>query len=269
MNIDENLTGKALYDFLIANKSVLIAQKKYNIKHSDAFRLSNYTVNDKGEVSKAAAPPSETADTIKVTSLINTTFWMDSHKDVHVDGLWKKSLSENKSLYLLQEHSMTFKGIITDDVTAFTKRYSWKSLGVDAEGETEALVFVSNIPKSRNEFMFNEYRLNRVKNHSVGMRYVKIEMAINDEDYKEEFAVWNKWYDKIANKQEANDSGFFWAVTEAKAVEGSAVPIGSNKITPTLEVKTDTLEQPPLGTGKEPSQTTFDLMKAIQVTKFI
>jgi hypothetical protein len=104
---------------------------------------------------------------------------MDSHKDVHIPGIWKKALHKTKSLYLLQEHSMTFKGIITDKVNAYTKTLTWKQLGLDAPGETQALIFEATIPKSRNEFMFNQYKDGLVKNHSVGMKYVQIEMAIN------------------------------------------------------------------------------------------
>jgi hypothetical protein len=39
------------------------------------------------------------------------------------------------------------------------------------------------------------------------MRYIDIQMAINDEDYKEEYAVWNKYIDVIANKEEAKKQG--------------------------------------------------------------
>lgn len=265
-SIDPNLKGKELYDFLVANKSLLIAEKKYNIKHSDAFRLSNYSIDSAEHVVKGMAPVSEDGDTITVTSVINSCNWFDSHKDVHIPGIWKKSLSENKSLYLLQEHSMTFKGIISDEVQASTKKVSWKDLGYDAIGETEVLIFVSKISKSRNEFMFNEYRMKRVKNHSIGMRYVQIEMAINDEDYKEEFAVWNKYLPQIANKETVENEGFFFAVKEAKVAEGSAVPIGSNIITPTLEIKTDTTIEPSPDTQEEPShKSSFDIKQLLNI----
>jgi hypothetical protein len=46
---------------------------------------------------------------------------MDSHKDVHLPGIWKKTLQENKDLYLLEEHKFLFQGIITDQVKAYTQ----------------------------------------------------------------------------------------------------------------------------------------------------
>ena len=264
-SIPENLSGKELFDFLLKNKSVLVAEKKYNIKHADAFRMSGLCINDKGEIVKADVPNDATK--LNATLVINTTFWMDSHKDVHVDGLWKKSLQENKIMYLLQEHSMSFKGIISDEVKAYTKKLTWKSLGIDAPGETEALLFDATISADRNSYMFDQYRKGNVKNHSVGMRYMHIELAINDEDYKEEFAVWNKYFDKIANKYEAEESGFFWAIREAKAIEGSAVPIGSNIVTPTLSV--DTAKQPVQTTVKQPSQQAEKSVNWDKIAQFL
>lgn len=270
--IPADLKGKELFEFLKKNKSLLIAEKKSAMKKGDPFAMKLF-VNDKGELTKAFDPIDNTATVIKATSIINTTNWMDSHSDVHIPGLWKKSLQETKELYLLQEHEMTFAGIITDEVKAYTKKFSWKDLGYDAPGMTEALVFESTIDNSRNTFMFDQYRKGYVKNHSVGMRYVSIELAINSEDeyWKEELSVWNKYIDDIANKEAAEQQGYFWAIREAKVIEGSAVPIGSNTMTPTQSVERvksqSTEEQPPLGTEEQPHS--FDLNRAIKDIKII
>ena len=40
-------------------------------------------------------------------------------------------------------------------------------------------------------------------------------------------------------KEQAEEQGYFWAVTQAKLIEGSAVVLGSNPITPTLSNKND------------------------------
>jgi hypothetical protein len=271
-SIPENLQGKELFEFLKKNKNLLIAEKKAEKKEGDAFAM-RYFVDDKGQLTKAFAPIDNTATVIKATSIINTTNWLDSHSDVHIPGLWKKSLQETKELYLLQEHEMTFAGIITDQVKAYTKKFTWQELGYDAPGMTEALVFESTIDNERNTFMFDQYRKGYVKNHSVGMRYVILELAINEDDeyYKEEFAVWNKYIDTIANKEAAEAQGYFWAVKEAKCIEGSAVPIGSNTMTPTQSVERvkmySTEEQPPLGTEKQPQSFNLDL--AIKQVKII
>lgn len=272
-SIPDNLKGKELFEFLKKNKSLLIAEKKSAIKRGDAFSIQKLFVNDKGEIVKAYEPIDNTATVIKAVTIINTTNWMDSHDDVHIPGLWKKSLSENKELYLLQEHEMTFAGIITDQVKAYTKKFSWADLGYDVPGVTEALVFENTIEAERNSFMFDQYRKGYVKNHSVGMQYVLLELAINESDeyFKDEFAVWNKYIDEIANKEDAEAQGYFWAVREAKCIEGSAVPVGSNRMTPTQSVERvkmfSTETQPSPDTEDQPPM--FDLDQAIKQVKII
>lgn len=176
---------------------------------------------------------------LKMDLVINTTKIMDSHSDVHLDGIWNQSLSQQKNLYLLQEHKMTFTNIITDKVKAKVKSLDWSELGANFEGKTQALIFSAEVDKDRNEFMFEQYAKGFVKNHSVGMRYVKLELALDSESKydKEEKEVWDKYISEVANKEDAENQGYFWAVSEAKIIEGSAVPIGSNKITPVLSIE--------------------------------
>jgi len=117
--------------------------------------------------------------------------------------------------------------------------------------------------------MFDQYKDGNVKNHSVGMRYVDLQLAINDPDYKEEFANWNKYIDDIVNREEAEAQGFFWPVKEAKVIEGSAVPLGSNWVTPTL----DNNMKHTHSTDKEPHKSTSEqprsMIDAIKQTTFI
>ena len=236
MNIPDNITDKTeLIDWLIANKSSLIAQKKATIKEADAISYVCPFVTDKGEAVKSEAIP-VTATKIKVRSIINTTKLLDSHGDVHIDGLWNKSLKETKDNYLVNQHNFSFEGIISDEVKAFAKTISWKDLGYDYPGNTQALVYDSVVSKEDSPEMFEKYRRGKVKQHSVGMRYVKINLAVNDDRYAEEKAIWDKYINEVANKSDAEAQGYFWAVTEAKNIEGSAVVKGSNFITPTQSV---------------------------------
>ena len=180
-------TQNELFEFLTKNKKELIAQKRAIIKHSDAVQ---YVL--KNEASKSFFVNNET-ETIQATIVMNTTNIMDSHDDVHIDGLWKKTLSENRNIFHLQEHKMSFDSIIASgkDISVSTQKKTWKELGYNVAGETEALIFVSNISKKRNNYMFQQYSEGFVNNHSVGMQYVKIALAINDEDYPEEKETWN------------------------------------------------------------------------------
>lgn len=232
---------KRLFAFLVENKDKLIAQKKSFTKHADGFSFNNSFFNLKNEAIKASSPSDLLKfDELLVKPIINTTKLMDSHYDVHLDGLWKKTLSENKMIMHVREHqSQKYDYIISDgeDLKVYTKKFTWKELGYDFKGETEALIFDSIVKRDRNAYMFNQYAKGYVRNHSVGMRYVKLVMAINDEDYGAEYEAWEKYFDLIANKEFAEEIGFFWAVKEAKVIEGSAVPLGSNYATPTYSTE--------------------------------
>lgn len=233
-------TKQELYKFLVENKEALIAQKCSTIKEADGFGASPVLLDELGE--NGFANKSETGDapsSIKSRLVINTTNIMDSHKDVHIPGLWTKSIRENKRILHVQEHkSYEFNKIIAsgDDLKVSTKTYTWRELGYDADGETEALIFDSTIKRDRNPYMFDQYMKGYVTNHSVGMQYVKLGMAINSDDYPAEKALWDKYFPEIVNFKDAEKQGYFWAVTEAKVHEGSSVPLGSNPITPTLSI---------------------------------
>lgn len=45
----------------------------------------------------------------------------------------------------------------------------------------------------------------------------------------------DKYYPDVVNKEDVDKQGYFWAVLEAKLKEGSAVLMGSNWVTPTLD----------------------------------
>lgn len=247
-----------------ARKSTLIAQKKSIIKHGDGIPYFRYDFNE--NAFKANNPLPQSPTSLKVRAIINTTNIMDSHYDVHYPGLWKKSLQENALIMHVQEHkSHEFDKIISDgeDLKAYTKNYTWNNLGINFKGTTEALVFDSVLKKDgedpRNPFMFDQYRKGYVKNHSVGMRYMKIVLCVNEPDneyYGAEFEAWEKYFPDVVNQEYALEKGFFWLVKEAQVIEGSAVPRGSNYATPTLEnnLKREpgdhSNDQPPKGTEK-------------------
>lgn len=255
----EFATKKELFKFLSENRDKLIAQKKAVKKEVDCSVIVKPTlVFDAKTVAKKAEGQiidPVNLDSLKVVCIINTTNFLDSHGDLHLPGLWNKSLQDNKMIMHLREHDMRFDKIIADgdNLKAYTKRFKWSELGYSYSGETEALVFESDILRKRNEYMLNQYANGWVRNHSVGMYYVKMDFAIKDEDYPNEFEAWNKYYPQIANKELADEREYFWYVLEAKCIEGSAVPIGSNTCTPTLETGKETKnikeDQPPIDTG--------------------
>lgn len=252
--------------WLFENRNNISAQRKSISKESDEIAFISFAVDEKGEQVKAENPIPEDADKLKVKIVINTTGLLDSHSDVHIPGLWKKTLSESKMFYHIQEHRFDFRGIISDEVKAYTEDMTWKSLGADFGGKTEALIFESIILKDRNEYMFEQYRKGYVRNHSVGMRYIKDYFCINSDAYPDQKENWDKYIKYVANKEEAEAKNYFWAVTEAKIIEGSAVVRGSNWATPTesvTEVKeadkfTSNKNEPPInGTQNQVKKKVF------------
>lgn len=258
-------THQELFKFLKENKSLLVAEKKSTMKKADSCSLQTTVEDSEGTVIKAAdLTDNIDLEEIKVSVVINTTNILDSHGDVHMKGIWNKSLKENKNLFLLQEHQMKFDRIISDSkndmLVASAPVKTWKELGIPKfPGTTEALIFDTSIKSDRNEFMFEQYLKGYVNNHSVGMQYVQMFLCINSEEkyYKEEKANWDKYITEVANAKDAEKLGYFWAVTEAKIVEGSAVVIGSNQATPTLSVTTtQNIEADKTTSTQEPLKST-------------
>jgi hypothetical protein len=231
------------------DKALAIELKKSAIKHTDV-----YTTNEL-EVSVNKALRTENKDepdtgVIKRTIVGNTYNYLDSHMDVHVGNTFKKSIDErmNKVVHLHDHiHNVTAKvGTFT---SIYEKVVNWEDLGINIKGSTIVLMADSDVKKDFNPSVFTQYLSGEIDQHSVAMIYVKIELAINNKDDKEEYATWLKYIDRIANKEVAEEAGFFWAVPEAKLVEISAVLMGSNPITPTvqnIEPLKDTQKEEPL-----------------------
>jgi hypothetical protein len=238
MKIPAFATIEELHKFLVENQDKIIAHKRDAVKYSESITgTCSLLTDEKGGTTKANQPLQSPPDAIRVKVVINTTGFMDSHKDVHMPGIWRKSLKENKNLVFLQEHVMAFDKIIADDadLNVYTEDIAWKAIGYKFEGTTQALIFEATIHKDRNPYMHEQYAKGRVRNHSVGMRYVDIVLCINNDNYGAEYEAWQKYYPHVANKDTADEEGYFWAVKAARAIEGSAVIIGSNTATPTLE----------------------------------
>jgi len=94
-----------------------------------------------------------------------------------------------------------------------------------------ALLIDAEISKAKNESVFDEYKNHEINQHSVGMYYVKIDLAIDNQDDKEAYALYRKYLPQIGNADKVEQQGYFFAVQEAKLKEVSAVLQGSNDLT--------------------------------------
>jgi hypothetical protein len=143
-----------------------------------------------------------------------------------------KEILADKELAMLKKKSeiqkSDFSAVLLDSVQKAT------ASGID---KLEVLVYEAVVKKDRNEFMFDQYLKGYVLNHSVGMRYFKLLFCYdsNDAEYAQNKENYDKYYSQILNKEDVSE--YFWAVLEAKNIEGSAVVKGSNFLTPVLSIE--------------------------------
>jgi len=196
--------------------------------------------------------------------VINTTNYMDSHNDVHVSGLWNKSVQEQKgNVYYVADHDLSLKSVIAfkEDVEMMLVDTTFKDLGFELEGNTQALIFKVakdkiQLPQAKNVI---EKKIDI--QHSVRMRYIDIKLAINstNPDYAENKAAFDQYLPIIANKEKVIEQGYFYAVTTAAvSKEGSMVLFGSNDITPLFQ-KEEPLKSTP---NNEPLKSTQEKTKS-------
>lgn len=228
-----------LINYLISNKSELIQLKKSVTKLSDAFLFSD---NLKVEANKIITDfrSDDIANGIIKRSIIGNTYgWMDSHDDVHIPGIFTKSISENKNIFHLHDHLYQIAAKVGTPTRIYEQTVGLGDLGLNKIGYATCLIMDSEIKKSYNAMIFNEYLTKQINQHSVGMIYQKLYLCVNDSEYKEEFANWNTYKNYVINIDKAEEEGYFWAVTEAKLREISCVLQGSNELTPTLNEKSE------------------------------
>lgn len=232
-------TDKAqLFDWLITNKADLIDLKKSTIKFADSFGMES--VSNPIVIKSFSTENTDTDNQINRTIIGNTYNWMDSHDDVHLDGVFSDSIKQRASkIRHLHDHIYQLSARVGIPKQVYEKMIPWVDLGVNKMGSTMALFMDSEIKRNLNAGIFEAYKNGEVDQHSVGMRYSKIFLAVNNPDSKEEYATWNKYINLIGNKEKAEEKGFFWAVKEAALIEISGVLEGSNELTPTLDPSFD------------------------------
>lgn len=238
-------TQKDLFKYLVENKKDLLDLKKAAVKCTDVIGLTPVPIREIDAVkSKYLYENNEGKGTLKRTIVANTYNWLDSHDDVHIPGIFTESIAQRgaKAPHL-HDHKFELEARVGKPIQFFEKEMSWRELGQGKTGKTTALLMESEIRRSYNEKVYDDYKNDEIDQHSVAMRYIKIALAVNDEEnYPKEYEEWQKHIKNIGNRQEAERKGYFFAVYEAALIEVSAVLLGSNELTPTLGNKS----QPPV-----------------------
>jgi hypothetical protein len=258
--IPDNLKGKALFNFLIANKAGLIATKKASLKYTDALVCAPSIISAmKVSANKGLEEQEDMEEgVIKVKVVGNSAWWCDSQLDVLTDTCYDKSIKERGTLIPhIADHIHTSTNHVGDVKAVYTQKLSLKELGLNLPGNTTCFIMETAVREDYNENTYKFYKNGKINQHSIGLQYVSIGMCINDKDYLPEYELWKKYYDKVINKDVVDERGYFWIVPEIKIMENSCVLFGANELTPTIEVSStedpaakSTGHQPPLHTDK-------------------
>lgn len=237
-----------LFKYLIEEKELVLSQKKSIIKRAEGGLsfICNSEVAAKEVFANKAKPLYDNdlnKGILKRTILANTYWWMDSHSDVHLgrgdegdSAIFTESIKGRASkVFPIDQHNWSLDGRMGKTINLYEQPISWRALGVGKTGMTEGLFADAEISKDKNERRYKDYLNDEIDQHSVGMRYIDIQLAVNDQDeYPKEYAVYQKFINKIGNRQAVEKQGFFFAVGKAAVMEYSAVIAGSNELTPTL-----------------------------------
>lgn len=226
-----------LFAALLKNEKKIIGLKKAHIFNSEekeqlsTFELLKVTEETKSELGLKDG---------YVYAVINTTKYRDSHKDVHFDGIWDRSIKDTKGkLFYVADHNLSIDSVIVwpEDLKAEVKTIPWSFVGKNYEGNTQALIFIFKEDVISHEKAKEAIQKKRPVQNSVRMRYITIKMGINsaEKDYTIQKAYYDSKINDIANKEEVEKDGYFFGVEEAEiSKEGSMVLFGSNDATPTI-----------------------------------
>lgn len=227
------------------DKHELINLKKMMVKSCDSI-ISVPVVTGIDVVKDInKAMPKDTNEKLYRTLIANTYNYMDSHDDVHRKGIFSKSISETKKIFLLHDHEFKVTSQIGNILKAYEQDLKWSDVGLGISGDTTALLLDVEIEKEKNAAIFKGYLDKEIDQHSVGMQYINIALAIDDHNDKEAYSLYSQILPTLGNSEKAASQGYFFVVTEAKLRETSAVLMGSNDLTSVLNhnEKNEDLEQ--------------------------
>jgi len=256
MNLD-HLKGEELFAYLRTNKKELLQTKSSTLKLCDAV-VGNTTIISREPKTEAikedSLEDSSDPDTLKVKVVANVTNIVDSHMDMLLPGAYSESIQKRgTSIPHLLDHNQSAVGHIGDVTKVYTQDMPVLELGYSAKGNTEALVMESTVRKSYNEKAYQFYKSGKINQHSIGLAYGALELAINSEHKsdKAEKEAWDKYYPQVINKEVVDKRGYFYIVPKVDVRENSAVLFGSNPLTPTLSTKTQAMPEEILSLGNK------------------
>lgn len=258
-----------LFDQLRVNKDLIIDAKKSEIYKSvdkeQAVSVKSIDLLKFMDQNKAM-----TVDDNYYYFVVNSTKILDSHEDLHVDGIWNKSVKEIQGKnYLVEDHGLEISKVIArkEHIEIFTARVPFSVIGKRYAGDTEVLVYKVLKSKIISPTVKEWLDSGDTIECSVRMQYVTVLLAMdsNAPSDKTEKKNYDDYIDQIANRKDFDYIPYFFIIKEAKNVrESSLVVFGSNSSTGIISNKKgavieDTPEpiEPPISTLNENKKRLF------------
>lgn len=260
--LNKSFESKAeMFKALRDNKEEIISIKRANIYKSFEKGLGvnakSIDISKLGMTSKGIL----TDDNFHYIA-VNTTKILDSHDDLHIDGIWNQTVKQQQGKnYLVADHKMELSNVVAkkENIEMLVADIPFSSIGKSYSGNTQALIYKVHKDNIIHSLAKEWLESGDDIEASVRMQYVKIDLAMNSTDKEDEteLKAYNDNIETIANKSDFEDIPYFWVVSEAKNIgESSLVLRGSNGATGVLDNKNikaakSTLNtEPPKGTQK-------------------
>lgn len=248
----EFATKEELFTYVKANLTQII----------DAKKVEQYSCN-KGQAMSCKVLNSSKLMVAEKAIAVDDNYWyiavnstniLDSHDDLHVNGIWNTTVKDQQGKnYLVDSHDITIDSTIVkkEHIEMFVATVSFESLGYPYKGDTQVLVYKFQKAQVIHDKARYWLESGDEIQASVRMRYVTIEFALDsnapeDEVFKKRYV---EYLGKIANRQDFDYIPYFFVIKEAiNQRESSLLPFGSNHVTGNIintnvdnnnEVKTD------------------------------
>lgn len=210
---------------------------------------------------------------IKVKAYANVIGWCDSHYDVLIKDSAKKTIKDkgasNKQLiYHLKNHGRTTDDVIGKHVKMSLEDIELNQFNIVSDiKQTQVIIGESVVSEAYDQKCFKLYADNEIKQHSIGLMYIKMFFCMDsdeDEDamYKENF---DRYFPEVINKEKVKESGYFWAVTQIRLLEYSAVLWGSNELSITADYEPSEDTQKEEDKGEPLKNTDFERKRKLSI----
>jgi hypothetical protein len=222
--------------FLTDYEKDVINMKKATIKFCD--NISFNPVHVKAiDVTKSAQIIENEIDKLHVKVVTNIANYIDSQLDMLLIDSWKKSISERRVdlIWHMKDHLHSSDSKVGEVTSIYGQMINLTDLGINKPGQTQALIFETDILKDYDEKIFYTYKNKGIKNHSIALSYINLALAVNNKDNPNQYKNWEQYYSLAINPEIADENGYFFVVKEERILENSCVWRGANDITPTLE----------------------------------